>query len=231
MSSKIDIKYSSTPGVIPTTSSINLAEVAFNTYDGKVYYKKDNGVEYISELVSTTHTGSVNISGSTTIKGDLIVVSGSGDFYIHGHKQFNYGMFQHNQTITGSANTSHSFQLDTINEAHEISIVSGSRITFENNGMYNIHFLSQIYQGAGKSLINVWFKKNGINIPDSANSLHVESNNYNVISGNFMKTFSSGDYVELMWQSDLSTTTFPYVEATGNIPSIPSLVITISQVR
>ena len=40
MNSKIDIKHSSFPGVVPTTSSINLCELAFNNYDGKIYYKK-----------------------------------------------------------------------------------------------------------------------------------------------------------------------------------------------
>jgi len=70
MASKIDIKHSGTPGAIPTTSSINLAEVAFNTYDGKAYYKKDDGTESISELISTTHSGSVNISGSINLIGN-----------------------------------------------------------------------------------------------------------------------------------------------------------------
>lgn len=231
MSLKIDIKHNSTQGVKPTTSSINLAEVAFNTFDGKVYYKKDNGTETICELVSTTHTGSVGISGSTTINGDLTIISGSGNFYIHGHKQFNYGAFQHNQTITGSADVSYSFQLDTTDEASGISIVSGSRITFANAGVYNIQFSSQVQQGAGKALIHIWFKKNGTNIPESATALHVNGNDFAIPAWNFIKTFNAGDYAEIAWQSDLSTTTFPFIPASGNIPAIPSIIVTVNQVR
>lgn len=225
MSVKIDIKHNSTPGVVPTTSSINLNEVAFNTYDGKVYYKKDNGTKTICELVSTNHTGSV------TIKGDLTIVSGSGDLYAHGHKQFSYGVFQTNQTLSGSANVSYSFQIDTTDEAHEVSITSGSRITFANAGVYNIAFSAQVAQGAGKATIYIWFKQNGVNIPESATKLNVGANDYAVPAWNFMKTFNAGDYAEIVWQSDLSTTTFPYVIASGNIPTIPALILTVNQVR
>lgn len=238
MSLKIDIKHSSTPGLQPTTSSINLAEVAFNTYDGKVYYKKDSGTESISEFVSTTHTGSVSISGSTTINGDLTILSGSGDLYVHGHKQFNYGVFQHNQTITGSANVSYSFQLDTTDEADGVSIVSGSRITFNNAGVYDLQFSAQVAQvsaqggqGAGKATIHIWFKRNGTNIPESDTKLNVNGDDYAVAAWNFMKTFNAGDYAEIVWQSDLSTTTFPFEPATGNFPAVPSIIVTVNQVR
>lgn len=40
MNSKVDIKHSSFPGVVPTTSSINLCELAFNNYDGKYIIKR-----------------------------------------------------------------------------------------------------------------------------------------------------------------------------------------------
>lgn len=229
MSLKIDIKHNSTQGVKPTTSSINLAEVAFNTFDGKVYYKKDNGTETICELVSTTYTGSVSISGSTTINGDLTVVSGS-NFYIHGHKQFNYGIFQNNTTLSGSANVSYSFQLDTTDEASGISIVSGSRITFANAGVYNMQFSAQVQQGAGKALIYIWFKINGVNILESAGAIHVNGNDFALPSWNFIKTFAAGDYAEIAWQSDQNTTTFPFIPAAGNIPAIPAIIVTVNQV-
>ena len=268
MSSKIDIKHSSTPSAVPTTSSINLAEIAINTYDGKVYYKKDNGTQSIVELINTdsgigtpggsntqiqfngngafsgspkftfnsgsntlTLTGSLNITGSTTINGDLTIISGSGDLYAHGHKQFSYGVFQNNTTLSGSANISYSFQLDTTDESHEVSIVSGSRITFTNAGVYNIQFSAQVSQGAGKATIHIWFKRNGTNIPESDTKLNVDANDYAVAAWNFMKTFSAGDYAEMAWQSNLSTTTFPFEIATGNFPAVPSIIVTVSQVR
>lgn len=226
MVQKIEVKRSNVPGLVPTTGSLQLAQFAINTYDGKIYTeKKTNTSDTIIELVTSTFTGSIEMSGSLTIQ------SGSGDLYIHGHKQFNYGVFQNNTTLTGSANISHSFQIDTTDEANGVSIVSGSRITFANSGIYNIQFSAQVQQGAGKALIYIWFKRNGTNIPESATALHVGANDYAVPAWNFVKTLSAGDYVEIVWQSDLGTTTFPFLPASGNIPAIPSLIVTATQVR
>ena len=43
MAQTIKLKRSATSGAIPTTSSLALGEVAINTYDGKMYIKKDVG--------------------------------------------------------------------------------------------------------------------------------------------------------------------------------------------
>jgi len=75
MAVKIDIKHSNIAGVVPTTSSINLNEVAFNTVDGKAYFKRDNGTASIKEFIATPHTGSFILSGSLTINGSNITTA------------------------------------------------------------------------------------------------------------------------------------------------------------
>ena len=53
MARKTDIRFrrSATQGAIPTTSQLNLGELALNTYDGKLYMKKDvGGTESIVEI-------------------------------------------------------------------------------------------------------------------------------------------------------------------------------------
>jgi hypothetical protein len=69
MAVKIDIKHSNVAGVVPTTSSINLNEIAFNTVDGKAYFKRDSGTASIKELIATPHSGSFILSGSQLIEG------------------------------------------------------------------------------------------------------------------------------------------------------------------
>jgi hypothetical protein len=51
---KIELKRSAVPGKVPTTSSLSLGELALNTFDGKVFLKKDNGSESIIELATTS---------------------------------------------------------------------------------------------------------------------------------------------------------------------------------
>ena len=71
MANTIKIKRSAVPAKVPTTGDLVLGELALNTYDGKLYTKKDNGTTSIVEL-----SGS---SGGVTDgdKGD-ITVSASG---------------------------------------------------------------------------------------------------------------------------------------------------------
>ena len=50
MAQTIKLKRSSTGGAVPSTSSLSLGEVAINTYDGKMYIKKNDGSDAIVEI-------------------------------------------------------------------------------------------------------------------------------------------------------------------------------------
>jgi hypothetical protein len=52
MPNKIQVKRSSVPSKVPTTSDIDLGEIAINTYDGKMYIKKDDGTASVVEIGS-----------------------------------------------------------------------------------------------------------------------------------------------------------------------------------
>ena len=68
MSQQILIKRSSVAGKTPTTVQLALGELAINTYDGKVFLKKNVlGTESIVEVGATTLTGDVTGSGNGSI--------------------------------------------------------------------------------------------------------------------------------------------------------------------
>jgi len=53
---KILIKRSSSPSATPTTSDLDLGELAINNYDGKLFLKKDNGTSEIVEVGKDAET-------------------------------------------------------------------------------------------------------------------------------------------------------------------------------
>ncbi len=58
MAQTIKLKRSGTSGRLPTTSDLELGEVAINTYDGKMYIKKNvGGTESIVEIGSGGGSG------------------------------------------------------------------------------------------------------------------------------------------------------------------------------
>lgn len=50
MANPIVLKRSAVQGKVPTTGDLQLGELAINTYDGKLYIKKDNGSASIVEI-------------------------------------------------------------------------------------------------------------------------------------------------------------------------------------
>lgn len=102
MAQTIKLKRSATQGATPATSALELGEVAINTYDGKMFIKKDDGSESIVEIGASsgianvvedttpqlggnldlnssniTGTGNIDITGTVTIDG-LTVGDGTG---------------------------------------------------------------------------------------------------------------------------------------------------------
>jgi hypothetical protein len=74
MSQTIVLKRSALPGKVPDTGSLNLGEIAINTYDGKVFFKRSGSVESIQTLITTDSitTGSIILTQSGSF-GELVV--------------------------------------------------------------------------------------------------------------------------------------------------------------
>ena len=68
MSNKIKLKRSSSPSSVPQLVDLSLGELAVNTFDGKIFFKKDDGSESIGSIVTTNAqiTGSIELIGALT---------------------------------------------------------------------------------------------------------------------------------------------------------------------
>ena len=61
MSSIVQLKRSALSGKVPGTGSLNLGELALNTYDGKIFFRRSGSTDTIQEVVTTNvlNTGSI----------------------------------------------------------------------------------------------------------------------------------------------------------------------------
>lgn len=73
MSEIIKLKRSAVPSNAPTTGQLELGEVAINTYDGKVYIKKNNGTESIVEVGA----GGSSLPSQTGNSGKFLTTDGT----------------------------------------------------------------------------------------------------------------------------------------------------------
>lgn len=68
----LKFKRSATPSKVPTTSDLSLGELAMNTYDGKLYMKKDDGTQAIVEIGAASGGGTWgSITGTLSNQTDL----------------------------------------------------------------------------------------------------------------------------------------------------------------
>lgn len=78
MAQIVKLKRTAVTGRIPTTSNLELGELAMNTYDGRIFFEKSGSSESIQEILTTNShpyavTGSVYLNGAITasyFKGD-----------------------------------------------------------------------------------------------------------------------------------------------------------------
>jgi hypothetical protein len=118
-----------------------------------------------------------------------------------------------------------------------VSIVSNSRITFSSAGVYDIQFSAQAdrVSGSGTDTIDIWFRKNGVDIADSNTVVTVSGGAVaakTVAAWNYVLQLNASDYVELMWRtSDVNLELIADPAGTSPTrPAIPSVIASAVQV-
>ena len=150
-----------------------------------------------------------------------------------------YGAFQDStDQVAANTTTAYSMTFNTTDYSNGVSVVSNSRMTVKNYGIYNLQFSAQLVN-TDTSIhdIDIWFRKNGTNIPAS-NSRYSVPNSHGGVDGhtiaalNYYIELNANDYVEIMWATDnmavsiqqLATRTSP------DTPSTPSVIATMQYV-
>ena len=118
-----------------------------------------------------------------------------------------------------------------------VSLVSGSQITIANPGVYNIQFSAQMVKNSGNTATHahIWLSQNGTNVPISASQLGFPSNSIYVVAAwnFFFKTTVANEYVQLKWEINSNADNaiaITSAAASGDIPAIPGLIVTVNQV-
>jgi len=140
-----------------------------------------------------------------------------------------------NQTAA-STTVAYAMTFNTTDYSLGASLSNSSRLNVSYSGLYNLQFSAQ-FVSSDSSIhdIDVWFRKNGTNIPNS-NSRYSVPNKHGSINGhlitalNFFVALEKNDYLEIMWKTDntgISLETLP-AGTSPTRPAIPSVIATLS---
>ena len=217
-----------------TASYVNTASYALNAMSASLAttasYAVNGGVTQLFAgpnitLSPTTGVGQVTISST-----------GAGTYY--NTSTGSYGSFYDTTTQTNPvANVPRSMSLNTTDITNGVS-VSGSSSPFNtyikitNAGVYNIQFSAQLIKtDSGTDFIDIWLRRNGVDLLDSATNVTLKGNNdRQVAAWNWFATAGEGDYYQIMWASADTNTQLLAESATGVHPGIPSVIVTANRI-
>ena len=136
------------------------------------------------------------------------------------------------QANTGAANLMRFNTTDPWTVGIRVNSSNKSRIYFDHAGVYNIQFSTQFSKtDSGTDFINIWLRKNGMDVPMSNTQIRSWGNDdRQVAAWNFFVEANAGDYYELAWKSaDLNISMLS--TAANGMPGIPSVILTVTQIR
>ena len=146
-----------------------------------------------------------------------------------------YGAFQDTTDQTAAvANTAYAMTLNTIDYANGVSVVSNSRITVADSGIWNLQWSGQFENPDSQDHdVRVWLKINGTVVVGSTGffavpSKHGSVNGHALVGWNYFLSLNASDYVELWWETDSTQVSIQAYPAAGNYPSTASLIATMS---
>ena len=132
------------------------------------------------------------------------------------------------------ATAANAITYNTTDLTRGVSVVSSSRITIANAGIYNIEFSAQLQKSSGgDDQVDIWLAKNGSNVANSNTTIMLHSNpGYEVAAWNFLVQANAGDYYELYWHSADTTAQIHAAVAGTNPtrPAIPSVILSVTQI-
>ena len=110
--------------------------------------------------------------------------------------------------------------------------VPTSKIYVADRGIYNFQFSAQLDKtGGSASAVYIWPRINGVNVPNSAGKVVIDGPNSEIIAAwNFVLVLNANDYFELAWQSSDTNVVISEEAASGNVPEIPSVILTVAWV-
>ena len=181
---------------------------------------------YLFNLFTLAGGGQANSAASSSTGQDLAPL------YTPQVSDKRYGAFYDTTTQNAAAiNTAYPITINSTNITNGVYIgTPTSRIYVDRVGTYNFQFSAQLNKsGGGSGNVFIWYRVNGVDAANSATSVTLAgSSSAAVAAWNFVINLSAGDYFELVWSTDNTNCEIQAAAASGPVPAIPSVILTVT---
>lgn len=146
-----------------------------------------------------------------------------------------YGVFAKTTTATPAViNTAYALTFDSTQISNGVTIgTTTSHIIVPRSGLYNFAAVLQFTSSsASQKNAWVWFRKNGVDIPNSAKLVTSALNGgYITQSRNLPISLNANEYVEIMYAADSTAISVSTVASTAFAPAAPAVTLEVTQVQ
>lgn len=146
-----------------------------------------------------------------------------------------YGVFDKtNNQAPAAINTAYAIVLTNTQVSRGVSIGSpASRIVLASSGLYQFDAKIQLTSNnANAKNIWFWFRKNGVDIPNTARIITVNINGgLSPIAISAAISANANDYIEVMYASNDIGIALNTVAATAFAPESPAVIVTVTEVQ
>ena len=132
-----------------------------------------------------------------------------------------------------AANTAYAVTFNGTGSEHGVSLVSSTRITVAQAGLYNINIKLQVTSSnASSSTIYAWIAINGTDVPNSRVDFTIKSNGDTKLVPHMRQiSLVIGDYVEVRWAADTTSLRLDAIAATAFAPAASSAAVFLTQIQ
>jgi hypothetical protein len=205
------------------------------------------GASFAGVVTATSFSGSgTNLTGIVTsiVAGTGITVSNStGQVTINatgagiGQTGYYGSFYDTTQQANVGISTWNFVSIGNTYSSNGVSIASTNRITFAYGGVYAINY-DLHFKNTNTSIqnIDVWFRKNGVDIPNSNSGYNIVAKGTGpdgllLASLQYIVTVNANDYIQILWNGNhagiaLTTTA---AQSSPTIPVSPSAIIGVTQ--
>ncbi len=169
----------------------------------------------------TGPTGTTGLAGPPGPTGSVVAAS----YYSMVSQPIAYG--------AGATGTVFSYGPTGFVETGGMSLVSSTQLRVPNTGIYEVWYSIQLSrsQGGNNAYAYIWIRVNGMDVPESAGRISINSNNSDTLPiVPYILSLNANDYVEIVAQAT-EDHILALAVSTGiaPIPSIPSIIVGIKQ--
>ena len=163
-----------------------------------------------------------------------VTVSGTSIGLQIGQQSYYLSAYSTQDQTNGGATVANKMTYNTTDLSNGVSIVSNSRITMANAGVYNIQFSAQLDKtDSGDDTVQIWICKNGNMVANSNTETTLVGNaGKHVAAWNWFVNAAAGDYFEICWHSIDTSVFINYIAAASSPsrPAIPSIIVTVNKI-